>query len=762
MIIVGAVTLGQFILPRENPTGSSECTVYEGKWERVLPDGTREFIELPGQCAAQNNEVVRLETILPQIQGDIWLCMRASQQDMSVYVADELRTEYSTRQTRIFGKNSASAYVFFEVTSEDAGKVLAIELVSDSEYAGFLNKVYIGEKYDIASFLIRECFVVIAVSVWMLIVSSVFCIVGVLLRLVYKVKVDITYLAFGILQLSMAMITESNIRQFFLINSSIASDAGFLLTILVPYPFMVYISRLQKNRYEKIYKSLSVCVAVNFFASLLLQVTGIVDLGNSVTVAYIIIIVMLIVFLVTICRDFYKGKIQEYGEVLFGLIAMIVITLWESYLTFVPKSPYPGGVAQSFGLIFLLFAAGIKTVRDLLEKEQEKQIAIAAGAAKTNFLANMSHEIRTPINTIIGMNEMILRESHETSVEEYANSIKNAGNLLLGLVNDVLDFSKIEAGKLDIIEEDYQLSKLLTDVIEGAQLKAENKNLKFIADVDRNLPSVLSGDEVRIRQILNNLLSNAVKYTSEGTVTLKVRGVSFEDKFILDMSVEDTGIGIKEESINTLFESFQRLEEERNRYIEGTGLGLNITKQLTELMGGNIAVESEYGKGSCFVVKIPQKVVDASSIGVLEEAYRRDISENKPANKGIYLPDAKVLVVDDNIMNLAVAEALLKRTGIQLTKANGGIECLELCREKKYDLILMDHMMPDPDGIETLHMLREDTSSLNRNTEVIVLTANAIAGAADEYKKEGFSDYLSKPIIAVDLEALLERYLNGK
>jgi len=406
-----------------------------------------------------------------------------------------------------------------------------------------------------------------------------------------------------------------------------------------------------------------------------------------------------------------------------------------------------------------LATAAIKTAREMMAIEKEKQVAIASSQAKAQFLANMSHEIRTPINTIIGMNEMILRENRDESVHEYAHNVNNASKMLLGLVNDVLDFSKIESGKMEIVNGEYHLSKLLADVVNGIRVKAENKNLLFKVDIDPSLPSVLYGDEIRIRQILNNLLSNAVKYTQNGSVGLYVRGIRDNSELIMHMSVEDTGMGIKPEDMGDLFESFRRLEENKNRFIEGTGLGLNITKQLAEMMGGYVAVTSEYGKGSCFTVNIPQKIVSDSPLGKLEDAYRRDILDKKENKFVLYAPTAEILVVDDNKMNLSVVSSLLKRTAVKLTLAGSGTECLELCKNFKYDLILMDHMMPEPDGIETLHMLRKDRNSRNRTTDVIVLTANAIAGMSNMYIEEGFTDYLSKPIVAEDLEKMIAAYL---
>ena len=742
------LVLGEIFLPKEDPTETGKCVRIGENWTRVFSDGSREPIEVPGRCEAERGEVVRLETRIPDIDKDRWFCMRASQQDMKVYVDDELRQEYSTRESRLFGKNSVSAFVFFDVSKNEAGKTLAIELVSYNEYAGFLNEVYMGDKFDIISVFLRKSGLVLLVSVYMLIISSVAIVLGLVIRFLYKKEVAITYLGLGIFLLSLSMLSESRLRQFFLPNASIAADVGFLLTALLPYPFLCYVNRIQKYRYGKAYSILALGTLLNFICSILLQIFAGIDLGQTSVVAYVFIIEMVVLMAVTILLDIKRGYRKEYGELLYGVSFMLAAAIWETYTNLVPETPINGGIILSFGLIALLVMAGFKTAKDLLAVEKEKQVAIAAGEAKAQFIANMSHEIRTPINTIIGMNEMILRENVDESIREYALSVQNASNLLLGLINDVLDFSKIEAGKLNIIEGKYNLNKMLTDIVNGIRMKAEAKNIAFEVHLDKNLPGTLKGDEIRIRQVLNNILSNAVKYTHEGKVSLSVEGKYTEEKFELHMAVEDTGIGIKEKDIDKLFDSFKRLEEKKNRHIEGTGLGLNITRQLIELMGGKIEVSSEYGKGSCFTVQIPQIVVN-EEIGEITQEVK----------KHIYAPKAKILVVDDNDMNLKVVNALLKRTGIQSVMAKGGTECLNLCREQRFDLILMDHMMPDLDGIETLHRLKEDKTGPNVETAVSVLTANAMEGMKEQYLEEGFQDYLSKPIVANELEAMIGKYL---
>ena len=399
------------------------------------------------------------------------------------------------------------------------------------------------------------------------------------------------------------------------------------------------------------------------------------------------------------------------------------------------------------------------SIRDMLNAETEKQIAIAASESKAKFLANMSHEIRTPINTVIGMNEMILRENRDETIHEYAYNIKSASQMLLGLINDILDISKIEAGKLQIVESNYNVASMLKDAVLAIEARVKQKNLELKLDIDETLPTVLKGDEIRIKQILNNLLSNAAKYTNEGRITFAAKGEYGENGFNLVMSVTDTGMGIKQEDIAHLYDSFLRLEMDKNRHIEGTGLGLNITKQLADNMGGKIDVTSEYGKGSCFTVWIPQEVIDKTAIGKLEQAYSGVSLQDEVERNYFYAPDANVLAVDDNKMNLNVLKALLKRSQIQLETAMGGNECLEMTRTKKYDLILMDHMMPEPDGICTLHIIRDDKENVNRQTTVVVLTANAVSGMEEIYLKEGFADYLSKPVVVDELERILNKYL---
>ena len=419
------------------------------------------------------------------------------------------------------------------------------------------------------------------------------------------------------------------------------------------------------------------------------------------------------------------------------------------------------GIATLGFLTLLIFNSTVMMNYNRKLSEAANQ-ANQANAAKSNFLSTMSHDIRTPMNAILGLNEMILRDCEEDNIRVYSESIKTAGSTLLGIINDILDFSKIEAGKMELIYVDYSSASLLNDLVNMVQEKAVEKGLSFDLNIDRNIPMILNGDEIRIKQVIINILSNAVKYTRQGGVTLSVQSDRLQDKpdlVMLRVSVADTGIGIKPEDLEKLFTPFERLEEKRNRNIEGTGLGMTIVQRFLDMMGSHLEVESEYGKGSVFSFELEQKVVKWEPIGDFEEAFRRSSSERISYHAKFTAPLARVLVVDDTPVNLTVFVNLLKRTEVHIDTAESGDECIKLFIEKKYDAIFLDHMMPNKDGIETLREMKSITDTPNIGTPVICLTANAISGMREMYTNAGFDDYLTKPIDVERLETMLLQYL---
>ena len=442
--------------------------------------------------------------------------------------------------------------------------------------------------------------------------------------------------------------------------------------------------------------------------------------------------------------SYYTGSKQTMLAYTFGTIVLLVMNWVVVSMVIHIRFQYRKNSEQE------------RSLDDMLKVVEAKcDEARNATKIKSRFLAHMSHEIRTPINAVIGMNEMILRESKDEEILKYASETKTAADSLLGIINDILDITRIEAGKLTPIYVEYKPAKLINDIYNLIRFKAESKNLDFIVIIDENIPQRLKGDDIRLKQIVLNLLSNAVKYTHEGSVTLEIR---YLGEGILSFSVKDTGIGIKEENIEKLFEAFARMDENVNRNIEGTGLGLNITSSLLKMFGSRLEVASKYGTGSYFAFDIFQEIIDPTPMGKID--LNSTEYDHKVYKEDFTAPDALVLVVDDNAMNRKVFKNLLKKTKVQIEEAPGGVECVEMIKQKRYDIIFMDHMMPVMDGIQALEHVRNDEDSLCKDVPVIALTANAVVGAKELYFNAGFDNFLSKPVDPKKLEKMLLNALN--
>ncbi|MBQ5426824.1 MAG: response regulator, partial [Pseudobutyrivibrio sp.] len=460
-----------------------------------------------------------------------------------------------------------------------------------------------------------------------------------------------------------------------------------------------------------------------------------------------------------------KMMLLTVSLVLFVEITLLIIVafmtrgIFEKQDTVISAAYFfvPFIVVFILGLIYGAFVArGLIRVID----EQTKE-ANAANKAKSTFLANMSHEVRTPINAILGMDEMIIRESNDEQIVEYATNIKQAGKSLLAQVNGILDYSKLEEGKMEIFDVEYDLATMVNTLITSSSTRAKSKGLNFKVNIDENLPMTLLGDDVRLGQIIANLLTNAVKYTEAGEVGLSMVEKGRDDSTVeIEVTVKDTGKGIPEDEIENLYVSFKRIDEEHNRNIEGTGLGIPIVIELLHLMGSELEVKSTYGVGSAFSFVIKQGIVNNEPIGDykkrIKRSYRRRNKYTFPS-----MPKAEILVVDDYEMNLMVAKNLMKVYDFVPDVVQSGREAITRAEEKEYDVIFMDHMMPDLDGLQTLDILKEH-GYLGSRTKVIALTANAIAGAKEYYISKGFDDYLTKPIDAEALEDMLLKYMPKK
>lgn len=749
--VFGYFIVGEFFFPADNLNGTGTVKEYTGKWERVLPNGERVLQEIPGSCEAEKNEKIIVETKLPAyISEDVYLSFGSAKQEMKIYIDGELRESYSTKDSRVFGKVSAAAYIFCRVTPEDAGKVLRLESQTDSLYSGLFYNVYIGNRIEIWKYYVRKNGKEIVIG-FIILMLSIVCLVGCFLfQLYYKKKSSLQYLAWGVFIAGMWLVSNSLLRQLLFSNLSVINDMAFLMVMLLPMPFLIYMNDIQKGRYQVGYRIAEIVAIIEFVVFSGLHMAKISDFTDTIHYIAIGCVSMILFIAVTILVDLKRKFIKKYTYVALGIFSCLFFAILQ-FISYFKRSTLFSGIDIAIGLVLLLFFAVLNAIKEIVAMEGQKQKALAASEAKGRFLANMSHEIRTPINAVLGMNAMILRESSEEKIREYALDIQRAGEILLSLINDILDFSKIESGKMEILTVKYDISSLIHDVMNMVSMKAEGKNLSIQLRIDENLPSKLWGDDIRLRQILLNLLNNAIKYTERGSVTLSVSGTVKEDSVLLHFEVEDTGIGIKKQDIAKIFQEFERIDEIKNRNVEGTGLGISITINLLQLMGSKLQVDSVYGKGSTFYFDVEQKIADAGSIGNLEERIRKQAA-GYSYKVSFTAPDAKVLIVDDNAVNRKVFRNLLKATKVQISEAPGGRACLDMTSKEHYDIIFLDHMMPDMDGIETLNQMREQTNSPCKDTPVIALTANAIVGAKEMYLSEGFYDYLAKPVRPEKLE----------
>lgn len=455
-------------------------------------------------------------------------------------------------------------------------------------------------------------------------------------------------------------------------------------------------------------------------------------------------------------------------------------TLLATHITVISGAVLQGIINDKVLLVSFSITMGLYMIYSFLEAPDYQRLlesnrklaeaekaANAANKAKSDFLSSMSHEIRTPMNAVLGMNELTRMSLADPSLSDgakiekatvYSEGIKESGEALLYVINDILDISKIESGKMSIINAPYHMIDLLDELCMSCQVLSKRKNLSFETDIDESLPGYINGDRVRVRQVIVNLLNNAVKYTEKGSITLKVSGIAGGNRIVYDIAVTDTGIGISEDSIGHIFDAFDRVDEEKNHFIQGTGLGLSIVKDLVTLMGGSVDVESVYGQGSTFTLHLPQEILSGEKIS---DHVREKVPEIDDSTQGCF-DGARILVVDDNSTNIAVAGNFLERMKLKTDAATSGREALDMMADNKYDLIFLDHMMPQMGGDEVLAAMRADPEKylLNKDTPVIAMTANAISGQKEKYINEyGFDGYLAKPFRFHELEATIKEYM---
>ena len=537
---------------------------------------------------------------------------------------------------------------------------------------------------------------------------------------------------------------------------TVLNKIDFIMLILICNSIFYYIAIITLPVFKSHYRKFSIPFLVTDLIVFIFMLFGKVDViksgnaytadGSAVLMAEILCGVYLIMTLLIVLFNLKKVDKRYFFVLvmLLSLIGVLVVVNINPYLIWV-------SIVVCFVNYIMYFTIDNPDVKMIAQLNEAKIAAEKANTAKTEFLSSMSHEIRTPLNAIVGFSNMLLEDKTlPDSAKDEVNDIVMASDNLLEIVNGILDISKIEAGKLEIVNTEYDFNKVTTELIALTKGRLGDKPIELITKIDDTIPRVLYGDASRLKQICVNILTNAVKYTKEGSITFSINSVVKNDVCRLIISVEDTGIGIKQENINKLFNKFERLDLEDNVTIEGTGLGLAITKKLVDLMHGAIVVQSVYGKGSKFTVSIDQMIVKNPTITTSEPVITKD--EIKVNNK-------LVLVVDDNKINLKVAERLLGTYGITTECVESGFICIDnLKNGKKYDLILMDDMMPKLSGVETLHKIKEQIPDFNIPT--VALTANALTGMREKYLADGFNDYLAKPISKDELNRVINEYLN--
>ena len=750
--------IAQSIYPSEQDPRDYWVETFDSGWFHVQSDDNRIPIEVPGTFDVPPGETAIVENILPTpISTSTWLCIRTSKQDMSVSIGGILRNTYSTKLTRPFGIASASTYLFIELNPDDAGKVIRMEMVSNSSYSGVIRSILYGDKMGIIVNIFNDNYIILIFAVLMLVLGFGTVFLSFALQRYTNNPLYLRYLGWCVIAVSLWVAMQSKMKQAFFPNVSVTSAFSQFVLFFVPISFCIYVDNIQKRRYHNIYIFFELYSLLFGLSATGLIFTSTIDQGDINPAVYTLLGTLIVLFFSTVIIDIRKKHIQEYLYVAYGIVGVLLTSILQILQSLNRYRLFNGSII-CIGCMFLLIMACVQAILDIVRSNQEKKQALYASEAKARFLASMSHEIRTPINAVLGIDELIAKESTENNIKEYAEDIRIAGRSLLAIINDILDFSKIEAGKMSIIPMEYDLASVIHDSCSMMRVKADEKELQFKTICDENLPSRLFGDEVRIRQILTNLLSNAIKYTPEGSVTLFIGGKKDDSgHYLLEIVVTDTGIGIKEESIPLLFDSFSRIDENTTYKIEGTGLGLSIVRNLVELMHGTIHVQSQYGKGSVFTVNIPQGIISELPIGNLTNTYKKQ--HISYTSDELIAPDASILVVDDVPVNIKVFCGLLKDTMMHIDTATSGHEALRKIRSNTYDIIFLDHMMPDLNGIETLKFIKENTESKPQKTPVIMLTANAILGAKEEYLQIGFDDYLSKPIQKDRLLKLIRQYL---
>ena len=728
-----------------------EIISFNKNWTIIREDGTKDSITLPYYEKCEANKKIVIENILPSKFYGKTMSILTADKEVRVTVDGEVIYEFGVNDDRDFGKTPGSVTNFIDIPDDlNEGKI-RIELVSPYDnYGACIDEITFADRDVSILHMLNSNLHKFACAIVILISGIVFIVLTVVQK-IHKQDTDgMEYLCVYCILSFIYYCIETKAMNLFYGNQTLYSILVFFILMLMPLFYIPYFAKGVEATKTKTLDILFVVAIANAFVQTSLQIFNIVDFMNMAIFSHGILFISILITIKMIWDSNRRKDPNSFwpdfvAVLILGICAMCDIV--RSYFSTAEHLEKYSKYGVAVFCFFMLISHIVKMSRSRVIAIEQKN------EAKSKFLARMSHEIRTPINAIIGMNKMIGRESTEKNILEYSSDIDNASEVLLGLVNEILDLSKIEEGKMEVIPEEYHIGSLLNDIYTMLNVRATNKKLPLIMDVDSNLPSVLYGDCTKLRQILVNLLSNAVKYTDSGFIKFVLSGKTEGDRVKLHFQIRDTGVGIKKKDMPRLFEEFRRIEENHSGHIEGTGLGISITIQFLKLMGSELMVDSEYGKGSNFHFVLEQKIVKETPIGDFKHT---TIKKKESNDKVIDAKGIRVLVIDDNNINIKIFKSLLKNSNMVIDEGYSGMDCLRMLEENKYDIVFLDHMMPVMDGVETIRKHKANAESINKDTPIIVLTANAIVGAREEYMKEGFADYLTKPIQIEKLNRIIE------
>ncbi len=730
--------------------------IVEGTGDGIRAD---DRLTLPTENLRYEGTTVTLRNTIPEgVTAGEYLFVTGYHQSVSIYIDGVRVNGYKEDVEPVKGEAIETIGLMVPLTEEMAGQEVKIRLSSYyDKYRRTVRGIYIGTEFQYITFLKHHYGADVILGALLVIVGAIIVICGVVEELYGKKKAT-TMIGIFSIGTGVWALTITCMRDVFISNIPVAEPVSYILIALIPIPLYYSVDRILKRRYHRLF---SIINNTHFFLAILfciLHVLRVVPLSISQYAAQTFLIFSGILVFNILTYEAWQRKEIDVQIVAVGYFGLLFNSLIRILALLVFNMEMDeANVLLYLGVFFVIIMVEANELRNRIYMERECKKAEEESIAKSALLANMSHEIRTPITAIMGMDEMILRENVSEYVRDYAQKIRSASDVLLTMINNVLDYSKLEAGHDRVKEGEYSVEELLRDVINIMEVRAADKRLDFRVDIDPRTPKQLVGDSTKIRQILLNILSNAVKYTEQGSVSLVLKSTTEEDTCSLRFSIRDTGIGIHKEDMVRLGSSYSRFDEEKNKNIQGTGLGMNLTVRYLEMMGSRLEVSSIYQQGSTFSFELQQKITDVTTIGEFHWEEEKDRTDVRQVH--MTAPNAKILVVDDNAMNLEVITGLLRSTESKVTAVLSGKEMLELCEKETYDLIFLDHLMPDMDGVETLALLRKQEEYREHRTPVIVLTANVYSSAREEYRSLGFQDYISKPVDYRELERLMMRYL---